>query len=776
MTSQESDAEHLPDGILQNVSRRGFIAGSTSLVLGVFLFGGTARADSSVAGLTPVKDGTVTPDLFIKINKDETVDLVIHRSEMGQQVWTALAQILVEELEADWNQINIEQAVGHPKYGDQNTDGSRSIRYNFTRFQLIGATVRKMLEAAAAQKWGVKPATCTAKKGVVTHKPSGRKLSFGALAESIRDMPVPKVTTDDLKPREDWNHIAKPVKSLATASIIDGSSVFGQDATLPGMRIAVIAHPPQVLGKPKTIDDSAALEVPGVIKTVQLPDIEAPVKFQPLGGVAVIAENTWAAIKGREALEIEWEAGPNANYDSEAFEKTLMETARKKGQVRRNRGDVDKALAEAATKVEAEYYMPHLAHSCMEPPAAVARWRDDSVEVWGCIQTPQAARSLVASYCEVPEEKVTTHVTKLGGGFGRKSKPDFFGEAAWLAREVGEPVKVVWTREDDLQHSYYHTVSAQRLEGGLDENGTCTAFMHRTVFPPITSTFVEGATSPSWGDMRQGATDTPFDVPNLRVESGEAPAYIRTGWLRSVANIYHAFAVQSFMGELAHAAGRDHKDFLLELIGPPRTVDPNTEGAKYDNYGSPLDKYPIDTGRMAALVEHVAEMADWGRDLPERHGLGIAAHRSFTSYAATVIEVAVDEDGRLTIPGVWSGIDAGTVVNPNHTAQQIEGGTIFGLSNALYGEITAKDGIIEQANFPDWRVMRINESPRAFETAIIPSTAPPGGVGEPPTPPAAPALTNAIFDAVGVRVRRLPVFGNSRRDRLDLARTSQEST
>jgi isoquinoline 1-oxidoreductase beta subunit len=268
--------------------------------------------------------------------------------------------------------------------------------------------------------------------------------------------------------------------------------------------------------------------------------------------------------------------------------------------------------------------------------------------------------------------------------------------------------------------------------------------------------------------MRQGATDTPFDVPNLRVESGEAPAHIRIGWLRSVANIYHAFAVQSFMAEMAHAAGRDQKDYLLELIGPPRKVDPNKEGAQYDNYGSAMDKYPIDTGRMATLVEKVAEMADWGRELPDGHGLGIAMHRSFCSYAATVVEVAVDADGRLSIPGVWSGIDAGTVVNPNHTAQQIEGGTIFGLSNALYGEITARDGVIQQANFPDWRVMRMNESPRAFEVYITESSAPPGGVGEPPTPPAAPALTNAIFDAVGLRIRRLPIFGNSRRDRLEL--------
>lgn len=765
-TEEPSAEDKLQDGELQNVSRRGFLAGSASFVLGLCLFRGEARADGSVAGITAEEASGVTPELFITIDKDETVRLVSHRSEMGQQIKTALAQILAEELEADWNQIEVVQAPGHPRYGDQNTDGSRSIRYNFERFRLMGAAVRTMLEQAAAKRWKVDPSTCQAKQGVVVHRPTRRKLSFGTLAESAAKLPVPKVSTLELKDRGDWRAINKPVRSLTTPSVIRGEGVFGQDVQRPGMKVAVIAHPPQVLGKPKKIDDSKALEVPGVLQTVRLPDVEAPVVFKPLGGVAVVAEDTWSAIEGRKALEVEWDEGPNAKYDSESFAKELMETARKPGAVRRERGDVDKALESAAKRVEAEYYIPHLAHSSMEPPAAVAEWTGDKVTCWGCIQTPQAARKLVASVCGVPEDNVTIHVTLLGGGFGRKSKPDFFAEAALIAREVKAPVKVVWTREDDLRHSYYHTVSAQRLEAGLDEDGKCVAFLHRTVFPPITSTFQKGATKPSAGDMRQGASDTPFAVPNLRLESGEAKAHVRIGWLRSVANIYHAFAVQSFAAELAHAAGRDQKDYLLELIGPPRQIDPNKEGAKYDNYGSPLDEYPIDTGRMRKLVEKVAQMARWGRELPEGHGLGIAVHRSFTSYVATVIEAAVDDEGRLSIPGVWSAIDAGTVVNTNHTANQVEGGTLFGLSNALFGQITAKDGAIVEANFPEWRVMRMNEAPRHMEVHIVESDAPPGGVGEPPTPPAAPALANAIFAACGVRVRRLPIFGPNRRDRL----------
>ncbi|MEL6546701.1 MAG: molybdopterin cofactor-binding domain-containing protein, partial [Myxococcota bacterium] len=439
-----------------------------------------------------------------------------------------------------------------------------------------------------------------------------------------------------------------------------------------------------------------------------------------------------------------------------------------------NRGDVYTALESAKTRVEAEYYVPHLAQSPMEPPAATARWDGDSVELWACTQTPQAAKGTVAAFCDVPKDQVTVNVTWLGGGFGRKSKPDFVAEAAWIARAAKAPVKLFWTREDDLQHGYYHSVSAQRLEGGLDAEGRCVAFLHRTVFPPISSTFSEGDMSPSWGELRLGASDTPFDVKDLRLESGEAPAHIRIGWLRAVSNIYHAFAVQSFAHELAVAADRDPLEVLLELIGPARRFDPNDEGAEYDNYGDPIEEYPIETGRLAAVVRTAAAMARWSSTRPTGHGLGIAVHRSFLSYVATVVEVSVSPNGSLEIPGVWTAMDAGTVVNPDHAVAQAEGGTLYGLSNALYGSITAKDGVVEQRNFPSWRVMRMNESPRQMEVKLIESDAPPGGVGEPPTPPAAPALTNAIFAACGVRVRRLPVFDSSRHDRLTLSRGTGE--
>ncbi len=758
------------EAVATNLSRREFVAGATALVLGVWLSPGTTIAKPAAVGFQNVEGGPVTPHLFIRLQADGTVELTSHRSEMGQKVWTSLAQILAEELEVPWESVRMVQAPGNAIYGDQNTDGSRSIRRNFHRLRLASASMRTMLEQAAAKEWGVAASSVRAVDGAIVHEASGRRMTYAELAPRAADLPVPKPSQVKLKERANWEKINKPLRALTTPDIVRGKGTFGQDVFVEGMKYAVIARPPQVLGSVASVDDSKTLTVDGVERTVRLPDVSEPVGFRPLGGVAVIANDTWAAIKGREALDVQWNAGPNASYDSAAFKEELFAKIREPGEVRRKRGDVSKALGSAAKSVAAEYYVPHLAHAAMEPPAVVAKWTGDEVECWGCIQAPQAARKNVAEVCGVPLESVTINVTWLGGGFGRKSKPDHFAEAAWLAREVGAPVKVVWTREDATQHSYYHTVSAQRLEGALDANGKCTAFLHRTVFPPISSTFRAGADSPTWGDLQQGASDAPFAVPNLQLETGKAKAHVRTGWLRSVANIYHAFAIQSFVAELAHAAGRDPKDFLLEMIGPPRLVDPNDEGAEYGNYGSPLDEYPIDTGRLAAVTRKAAEMAGWGRDLPEGHGLGIAAHRSFTSYVATVVEVKVDAEGRLTIPGVWSVIDAGTVVNPNHVEHQMEGGTLFGLSNAMFGEITAKNGAIVQANFPEWRQMRMHEAPRKMEVHVVPSTAPPGGVGEPPTPPAAPALTNAIFAATGVRVRDLPIFDSSRKDRIDLSR------
>ncbi|MEE4289413.1 MAG: molybdopterin cofactor-binding domain-containing protein [Erythrobacter sp.] len=758
---------------LINLSRRGFVGGSGLFVLGVALAGCDTYvepdidasafdlADPGASPLTEVRGGDATPGLWIAIEEDGTVKVTCHRSEMGQQVWTSMAQIVADELEADWDKVAIVQAEGHERYGDQNTDGSRSVRYNFHRLRVAGAAMRHMLADAAALFWEVDPSGCTADAGVIRNDKSGETLSYGNLAELAAKLPIPAEDAITLKKPEQWRFIGKEVPSLTVPKITRGEGQFGIDVDVPDMVYAVIARPPQVFGRTGSVDDSAALEVPGVIRTVRLRDAAAPALFQPMGGVAVIGRDTWAAIQGRNALKVSWQDGPNAAYDSETYAEALKAASRRKGQVRRSRGDVDAGLAKAARTVSAEYYAPHLTQSPMEPPSGTARWTGDTLECWGCVQDPQETRNVLAEALGIDKERITVTPTWLGGAFGRKSKPDFMVEAALIAKEVGKPVKVTWTREDDVRHGFYHAVSAQRLEAGLDDDGACTSWLHRTTFPSISSTFANGVTGPSTGELGLGATDVPFAPANLRIEAGEAKGHVRTGWLRSVCNVFHAFAVQSFAAELAHAAGRDQKDYLIELIGPDRVIDPVAEGAEYGNYGGDPAEYPIETARLKAVAEKAAAMAKWGRKLPDGHGLGIAVHRSFLAYVATVIEAKVGKNGELAIPGVWLAVDAGTVVNPRHVRAQMEGGTIYGLSNALYGEITAKNGAIVQDNFPSWRLMKMAEAPRAFEVEIMPSNKPPAGVGEPGTPPAAPALANAIFAATGTRLRTLPLIGAS---------------
>ncbi|MEM8796293.1 MAG: molybdopterin cofactor-binding domain-containing protein [Pseudomonadota bacterium] len=742
---------------ITNISRRGFLGATGGILLSVALAGKVRAQDANP--LSDVSGGDASPSIWVSIEKDGTARITCHRSEMGQQTWTAMAQIVADELDAPWEKVEIVQALGDAKYGDQNTDGSRSVRYNFHRLRVAGAAMRTMLKHAAAAKWSVAAESCTAELGVVSHPESGRQMTYGELAIAAGTQAVPAEAEVGLKTREQWRYIGQPVPSLAVPRIVRGDSTYGIDLDRPGMVYAVVARPPQVFGRTGTVNDSAAKAVPGVLDTVQLPDLEPPALFKALGGVAVVASDTWAAIQGRNALEIEWLDGPNANASSDARRAELEATARLQGDVRRNRGDVDAAFAAAATRVEADYYVPHMAQSPLEPPSATAEWVDGKLECWAAVQNPQSARNALSQILGVAVEDVTVHATWLGGAFGRKSKPDFVVEAALISRAVGRPVKVTWTREDDIRHGYYHAGSAQRFEAGLDTDGACTAFLHRTVFPTISSTFAPGADQPSALEMNLGATDTPFAVPNLRVESGRSNEDLRIGWLRSVCNIQHAFGVQSFADELAHAAGRDPKDYLLELIGEPRTVDPTREGAEYPNYDASLEEYPIETGRLSNVIRLAADMSGWGRELPKGHGFGIAAHRSFLTYVATIVEVAVDPDGEISIPGVWLAADAGTVVNPKHVRAQMEGGVLYGLSNALYGEITYTDGAVDQWNFPDWRLMRMEEAPRTFNVEIVASNAPPAGVGEPGTPPAAPALTNAIFAATGQRIRTLPILG-----------------
>ncbi len=740
--------------VIENVSRRDFLR-SFGAMAGLVI--GARLMPDNVFAATRVSGNEMQPNVFVSIAPDGTVTVVCHRSEMGQQVRTSMAQIVADELEADWSRVVVAQAEGDSKYGDQNTDGSRSVRRNFTLLRQAGATARTMLEQVAAAWWDVPDHECDAINHEIVHKSSGRKFEFGELTHAAALIAPPPLSALTLKDRENWRYIGKSVPSVDHWDIVRGRGVYGIDIQLDRMKVAVVARPPVLYGKVRSFDDRAALAVRGVEQVIELPALEPPAAFNPLGGVAVIASNTWAAIQGRASLEIEWEHGGNSAYESNAYREQILANSRQSGRIVREDGDVDLALRDAERTISAEYVVPHLAQAPMEPPVATAWVQDGRAQVWASTQTPQSTRREVAAALAFDESQVRVDVPLLGGGFGRKSKPDFSVEAALLARHANAPVKVLWTREDDLRNGYYHTVSAQRIEAALDEDGKTTAWLHRSVFPSIGATFDDKKRSATPTEMRLGFVDNPFDIPNMRLENGEAEAHVRIGWLRSVANVYHAFATQSFAHELAIAAGRDPKDYLLDLIGPPREIDLAAKGVAYDNYGDPIDVYPIDTGRLAHVVRTAAKMAEWGRELPQGRGLGIAAHRSFLSYVATAVEVEVSAAGDLAIPSLWIAIDAGTVVNPDHVIAQCEGGSVYGLSCALLSEITMSQGAVDQANFDNYLVARMNDAPKAINVHIVNSDAPPSGVGEPPTPPLAPALCNAVHAATGKRIRNLPI-------------------
>jgi isoquinoline 1-oxidoreductase subunit beta len=717
---------------IENLSRRGFLKGLVSagaLVLSARLYPDLLWAEG-LPQKTHADVATLHPHVFIGIDTDGTVYIVTHRSEMGTGIRTSLPLVVADELDADWKRVKLEQAIGDPRYGDQNTDGSRSIRLFYDVMRETGAAARLMLMRAAAQQWKVPPAECVSDLHAIVHQPTGRRLGYGELVSTAAKLPVPKKEELQFKPRSSWRYIGTGTPSYDLEEFCTGKAIYGMDARMDGMVYASIEHPPVLGATVKSYDDKEASKVAGVRQTVPLDPFQPPHAFQPLGGIAVIADNTWAAFQGRKKLNVVWGNGANASYTSDQFKKELQETARKPGKIVRNVGDVDAAFAKGGKMVEAEYYVPHLAHAPMEPPVAVADFRGGKVTAWAPTQNPQAVQDIVSKELGIAKEDVICHVTLLGGGFGRKSKPDYVAEAAVLAKKLGRPVKVVWTREDDIKFDYYHAVSAMYMKAALNTNGRPTAWLQRSVFPPIRSTFDVNARYGNDGELGQGWTDLPYELPNLRVENGPATARVRIGWLRSVANIYHAFAIQSFTDELAHTVGRDPLDYLLELIGKPRIVD--LQNTAYPNYGASYGAYPVDTGRLCRVTEMAAEKAGWGkRKLGKGSGLGIAAHRSFLTYVATVVEVEVNDRGEIRIPRVDTVVDAGTVVDPELTRAQFEGAAVFGTSIARTGEITVTNGVIDQSNFYDYPVARINEAPYQTHVYIVGSSAPPGGVGEP---------------------------------------------
>jgi isoquinoline 1-oxidoreductase beta subunit len=530
---------------------------------------------------------------------------------------------------------------------------------------------------------------------------------------------APQQNAVRFKTPNEFRYIGKEIPITDLKDLVTGKAIFGIDAQMPGMVYASIERPPVMGSALKTVDDTAAKQVKGVQQIINLPLARPPYGFKALGGAAVIADSTWAALQGRKKLKVEWTPGEHAGYESAAYKTALLETARKPGRVARDSGNVGAEFAKGGKTLEASYYTPMLAHAAMEPPAAVAEFKDGKVITWANTQNPQAVQDTVAKALGISKDDVVCHVTLLGGGFGRKSKPDYVAEAALLSKQVGKPVKIVWSREDDVRFDYFHSPAGLYLKAAVNDKGLPTAWLQRSVFPPIA---MQNNPDELYGGFQLGMgwTDIPYPIPNLRVENGPAKAHVRIGWLRSVANIYHAFGVQSFTDELAAAAGRDRVEYLLQLIGTPRVIDFSKEGMKQ---GAPSNaKFPFDTARLRNVIDLVAQKSDWGK----RKSLGIA-------------------------------VDAGRIINPERVRAQFEGAAVFGTSIALMGEITAEGGRIQQSNFNGYPVARMNQAPRVTNVYLVNSDAPPAGVGEPGVPPMAPAICNAIFAATGKRIRELPI-------------------
>jgi isoquinoline 1-oxidoreductase subunit beta len=735
-------------------SRRDFLK-IGSLATGGFLLGVNFQCKGP-------KGETITfaPNVYITLTSANEVILVAHRSEMGTGIRTSLPMIMADELGADWSKVKIVQAEGdEDKYGNQNTDGSFSVRMFYEPMRKAGATARHMLVNAAAKKWGVDPSACTTENSQVLLKGSGKKIDFGELVDDLKEMDLPNASTIKLKELSEYKLIGRNVAIYDALAIAKGEAIYGADVELPNMQVAMIARSPVVGAKIVSFQDEQALAVAGVSQVVKVEGAGIPPGLdKPLEGLAVIASNTWAAKKGRDALVIEWDLGPNQSYNSASQLKEMAQSTLKNGKISRERGEFNKAKSSASNVLDRTYLAPYYAHATMEPLAAIADYREDgSVEIWAPTQHPQWAREAVASALGLELPKVKVNVTLLGGGFGRKSKPDFVVEAALLSRAAKTPVRVQWTREDDIHHDFYHSLSAQRIVATLDNSNKLTGWNHHTVFPAIGATGNSDELHPSDGELELGCRDFPYNVPNIRIESHESRAHTRIGWLRSVSNIHHAFATHSMMDEIAEARQMDPIENALDLFGEDRNLsfEGELEG-DFGNYGEKLEEYPWNIGRMKKVIEAVAEKSNWKAKRDAGQAVGFAAHKSFLTYVACVVVVEKDSSGKLMIPEVYYAVDCGVGVNTDRIRSQFEGGAQFATSLAMTSAITFENGKVQQNNFDSYQIIRMSQSPKSIQVHIVPSTEKPTGVGEPPVPPFIPALANAVYKLTGKRVYELP--------------------
>jgi len=764
-SEQLTDEKEISESsIIKNVSRRNFIKGAglagSGLVIGIQLSSASAATKNESSDLgsgSGSGSDNFNPDVFISMDHEGTVTIMSHRSEMGQGVRSSLPLLVADEMECDWDRVIVKQAIADAKYGSQNTDGSRSVRKFYFRLKEAGATARTMLQYAAAQVWKVKPHRVTIYNHQAKLAQSSQVLDFSQLVDIAAKLPIPDKANLKLKTEADHRYVGKEnIKIIDAKEMVTGKAIYGYDVELPGMKYSVIARPPVLFGKVKSYDATETLKVPGVIKVIEMPALSAPAVFNMLGGIAVVAENTWAAIQGRDKLKIEWDHGKNAVYNTKNHEDNFKQALKNPAHAIRTRGNWEQAEKDADKVISHAYYVGGIAHATMEPPAATAIVTENGVEVWTCTQTPQAAQANVMGVMKIPKEKAATvriNVTLLGGAFGRKSKPDYVAEAVYLANETKLPIKVLWTREDEIKHGYYHSPSYQKLAATFDKSGQATGWYHAMVNHPIGATFNPAIKQAGSAELGQG--DVPFDLPNIKITNGESDTYFRIGWVRSVTNINNAFAACSFADEMAVESGIDSKDYLLSLLGKDQHVDLKKDGFNYGNYGDDIERYPIDTARFKNVINIVANNANWGKKLPKGHGMGIAVHRSFCTYVATVVEVSMNK-GKVKVESIFYAVDAGKIVNPDRIRSQMEGAAIFSISNAFYGEITADKGIVEQSNFHDYELARMGQTP-GVSVHIVKSEHPPAGVGEPGVPPFSPALCNAIFQASGKRYRRLPL-------------------
>ena len=662
------------------------------------------------------------PNAWLRIGTDESILVIVDRSEMGQGVATSLPMLVAEELEADWSKVGIEFAPADPKYnnllfGMQGTGGSSSVRAAYTALRQAGAAAREVLISAAAQTWNVDRAECRAENGAVHHS-GGRRLTYGHLVATAATLPVP--ADPPLKAPADWKIVGTRVPRLDTPPKVDGSAGFGIDVTVPGMLVAVVARCPVFGGTVASFDAAAALTVPGVRQVVQVTN-----------GIAVVADGYWPAKTGRDALQISWNEGPNAAASSAGISRLLAARAQRPGVQARHDGTPDAALAVAARRLDAVYETPFLAHATMEPMNATAHVRPDGVDIWAPTQFQTGAHQLGAAIGGVPPEQVKVHTTYLGGGFGRRFELDFIQEALETSKAVGAPVKVVWSREDDTRHEFYRPASYHRLRAGLDAGNRPVAWTHRVVAPSIMirvfPALVQGNLD---SEAVEGAVEMPYGVPNVHVDYVMTDTGIPVGFWRSVNHSFNAFAVEGFIDEMAHAAGQDPYEYRRGLLA-----------------GAP---------RYLRVLELAATRAGWGSALPDGVFRGIAVHKSFESYVAQVAEVSVGSDGTVRVHRVVCAIDCGPVVNPDTVEAQMQSGIVYGLTAALHGEIGIDGGRVIQGNFHDYPMLLMAAMPRV-EVHIVPSTDSQGGVGEPGTPPIAPAVCNAIFAATGKRIRKLPI-------------------